>query len=74
MTGVTSSPTFVVVAATDHPDVDDWVLEQARAEAARSGVRLVAYLGREDTLPEPRPPDLCCHVFTAEPDQPGGLP
>jgi len=58
---------FIVVNAVDHPDCDDWVMERARAEAASSGVHLVAYLGREDTLPDSRPDDLCCHVFDAQP-------
>lgn len=60
---------LIVVAADEHPDVDDWVAEQARAEAARSGVRLGAYLGREDALPEPRSSDLCCHVFSTTKDR-----
>ena len=45
--------------------LDDWVTEHARAEAARSGLKLGAYLGREDALPGPRDPDVSCHVFAA---------
>jgi hypothetical protein len=56
---------FIGVTAVEHPDVDEWVMEQARAEAGRIGVQLVEYLGREDSLPEPRPADLHCHVFSA---------
>lgn len=56
---------MVVVSAVEHPDVDDWVLERARDEAATSGLILGVYLGREDALPAPRPRDLCCHVFGA---------
>jgi hypothetical protein len=54
---------LIVVAAGEHPELDDWVREQARAEAAKSGVELGEYLGREDVLPEPA--GLCCHVFQA---------
>lgn len=57
---------LIVVSAHDHPECDNWVVEQARAEAARSGVRLGEYQGREDILPVPVPSDTCCHVFTAE--------
>ena len=56
---------YVVVNATEHPNLDDWVTEQAQAEADRSGLRLGDYLGREGALGEHRPPDLCCHVFAA---------
>jgi hypothetical protein len=56
---------MIVVSAVDHPTLDDWVTEQAEAEAVRSGLVLGEYLGREDVLPSPRPPDLCCHVFAA---------
>jgi hypothetical protein len=56
--------TLVVVAADEHPEVDDWVLEQARSEAARCGIRIWQYLGREDVLPAPQPADMCCHVFS----------
>jgi hypothetical protein len=59
------SDLMVIVVATEHPDLDDWVHEQARSEAERSGWTLGAYMGREDVLPEPRPHDLCCHVFAA---------
>ena len=61
----------IVVVATrerdgdEHPTVDDWVTEHARAQAARSGVVPHAYLGREDVLPGPRDPDVSCHVFAA---------
>jgi hypothetical protein len=58
---------LIVVSAVEHPERDDWVMQQAEAEAARSGVELGGYLGREDWLPEPRPADLCCHVFAATP-------
>ncbi len=57
---------LIVVSAHDHPDLDDWVTAQATAEATRAGVQLGAYQGREDTLPEPRPSDMCCHVFATE--------
>lgn len=64
---------FIVVAADAHPVIDEWVWERARSEAATSGLALGEYLGREDVLPAPRPPDLCCHVFAADrPDQPEG--
>jgi hypothetical protein len=56
---------WIVVAADEHPELDDWVKEHAEAEAAHAGVTIVSYLGREDMLPAPRPPDLCCHVFIA---------
>ena len=56
---------YIAVAATDHPDLDDWVIEQAQAEAERSGVTLGDYLGREDALGVPLPPEFCCHVFGA---------
>lgn len=57
---------FVVVAADAHPDPDEWVRDEAEAEARRSGLTLGAYLGREDYFGSDRPPDLCCHVFAAE--------
>jgi hypothetical protein len=54
----------IVVAADEHPDLDDWVTDQATAEAVHLGVQLGRYQGREDTLPGDRPDNLCCHVFT----------
>ena len=54
---------LIVVSAVEHPNIDEWVWEHARAEAAASVVILGEYLGREDVLPPPRPSDLCCHVF-----------
>lgn len=67
---VTSLPSrMVAVSATDHSELDDWVIEQAKAEAIRSGWQLAEYLGREDVLPEPRQPGLCCHLFAAEGDE-----
>lgn len=59
------TPLYIAVAATEHPDLDEWVIEQAQAEAARSGAVLGDYLGREDALGVPLPPDVCCHVFGA---------
>jgi hypothetical protein len=56
---------LIVVDASGHPDYDDWVLDEARREAAREDLRLGKYLGREDSLPSPRPAGLCCHVFAA---------
>lgn len=32
---------MIVVAANDHPDLDDWVTELAEAEAQRSGLSIV---------------------------------
>ncbi|MBM0275341.1 hypothetical protein [Micromonospora tarensis] len=55
----------ILVAAHEHPDHDEWVTEQAQAEAERSGLTLGAYLGREDALGPLRTPELCCHVFAA---------
>ena len=52
---------LIVVAAGEHPELDDWVWEQAEAEATKNGVELGEYLGREDVLPEPA--GLCCHVW-----------
>jgi hypothetical protein len=50
---------LIVVAAGEHPELDDWVREQARAEATKSGVELGEYL---------EPAGLCCHVWrVAEP-------
>lgn len=57
---------YVVVAATEHPELDDWVCDQALQAAADNGLALGEYLGREDVLPESRSPDICCHVFAAE--------
>jgi len=54
---------LIVVAAHEHPDVDDWVIEQASAEAVRNGVTLGEYRGREDVLPPPQPDHVRCHVF-----------
>lgn len=62
---VTGSVAWIVVAAHEHPELDDWVRERALEEAARVGVTIVSYLGREDVLPWPPPPDVCCHVFDA---------
>ncbi len=56
---------MIVVSATEHPELDHWVFDEARAEAARSNLLLGEYLGREDVLPLPVPPDVCCHVFAA---------
>lgn len=56
---------YIAIAATDHPELDEWVTEQALAEAARSGVVLGEYLGREDQLGVPLPPAYCCHIFGA---------
>ncbi|MEU7771244.1 hypothetical protein AB0C44_07950 [Micromonospora taraxaci] len=56
---------YIAVAAHHHPELDDWVIEQARAEAARSGAILGDYLGREDALGVPLPPEYCCHIFGA---------
>jgi hypothetical protein len=56
---------WIVVTANEHPELDDWVRERALEEAARVGVTIVRYLGREDVLPWPHPPDVCCHVFDA---------
>lgn len=55
----------VVVSAVAHPELDDWVREQAAQEAGRSGLVLGDYIGREAMLGESRPPDLYCHVFSA---------
>jgi hypothetical protein len=55
---------MIVVAATEHPELDNWVFDEARAEAARSDLLLGEYLGREDVLPQ-APPDACLHVFAA---------
>lgn len=57
------TPTLIVVAADEHPELDAWVLDQAQAEADKSDLRLGDYLGREDVLPHPE--GLCCHVFAA---------
>lgn len=57
----------VAVAAAEHPELDDWVREQADAEASRQGWVLGEYLGREDALGPDRAPDLCCHLFAATP-------
>lgn len=57
---------LIVVAADEHPELDEWVESTARDEAARSGVTLGRYLGREDALPWPHPADICCHVFAAQ--------
>jgi hypothetical protein len=61
---------LVVVAADEHPDLDDWVWQQAHAEAARNSRRIDTYQGREDTLPPPVPADMCCHVFTTTREEP----
>lgn len=58
---------MIAVSAVDHPDQDEWVREQAEAEAGRSGWQLGDYLGREDVLGADRAPDLCCHLFAATP-------
>lgn len=55
----------VLVNAVEHPEVDDWVYEQAHAQAAADGLTLGDYLGREDVLGEARPSGMCCHVFDA---------
>lgn len=55
---------LIAVSAVEHPELDEWVREQAADEASRSGVQLGEYLGREDWLGEQQPPDLCCHLFT----------
>jgi hypothetical protein len=55
----------IVVTAVDHPELDDWVRQQAAREAAASGWTVGKYLGREDILGRRRPPDACCHVFEA---------
>lgn len=54
---------LIVVSAVEHPDLDDWVREQAQSEANNQGVQLGDYLGREDYLGPDRSPDLCCHIF-----------
>jgi hypothetical protein len=51
---------IAVVAGEEHPDVDDWVTEQARAEAARNGVDLGEYLERRVWSEV----DVDCHVFS----------
>jgi hypothetical protein len=56
---------MIIVSAVEHPDLDNWVFDEARAEATRSDLLLGEYLGREDVLPQ-APPGLCCHVFAAE--------
>jgi hypothetical protein len=58
---------YVVVAATEHPELDEWVCDQALQAATDNGLALGDYLGREDVLPEPQSPGICCHVFAAEP-------
>lgn len=56
---------MIAVSAEAHPDLDDWVREQAEAEARLGGWTLGAYLGREDVLGDDRSPGLCCHIFAA---------
>jgi hypothetical protein len=55
----------VMVSAVEHPALDDWVRGQAAEEAARSGLVLGPYIGRETALTKDRPPDMCCHIFFA---------
>jgi hypothetical protein len=55
----------IVVSAADHPELDDWVWEQARGEAERSGVVLGAYRGREGERLF-AVPGSCCHIFDVE--------
>lgn len=55
----------IIVSATEHPNLDDWVIERAAEESASSGLRLGNYVGREGVLGEQRPLDMCCHVFAA---------
>lgn len=56
---------MIAVAATKHPELDDWVRAQAGAEAFQQDLILGEYLGREDILGPDRDPDLCCHLFAA---------
>ena len=36
---------LIAVSAVEHPELDDWVREQAHAEADKSGAELGDYLG-----------------------------
>lgn len=58
---------LILVAAGEHPTVDDWVIDHARREAESQNLKLGPYLGREDVLGDRRAPDMCCHVFRADP-------
>lgn len=57
---------LIAVSAVDHPVRDAWVDEHAADEAARTGVTLGAYLGREDVLGPRRPAGLCCHLYAVD--------
>jgi hypothetical protein len=56
---------LIAVAATEHPELDEWVIHHARKQAKISGWTLGEYLGREDVLGNRRSPGMCCHLFAA---------
>jgi hypothetical protein len=56
---------LILVSAVDHPEMDDWVREQAQEEADRGGLVLGDYLGREGALDLAATSDMCCHAFRA---------
>lgn len=56
---------LIGVTAVGHPVRDAWVDERAADEAAKTGVILGAYLGRERDVYPVVPDGICCHLYAA---------
>lgn len=59
---------LIAVTAVGHPQRDAWVDQKAAEWAAREGVTLGTYLGRERDVYPNQPAGICCHLYAVADD------